>query len=343
MSEKKIPQISVIIPMYNTEEYVGECLHSLLVQTFQDFEVIVVDDCSTDDSVNVVKGYRPKFKGKLRIIESEENFGGPAVPRNIGMKHATGKYIFFLDSDDLIVKNALEKLYSIAKEYDADVVQCDLFFASDTSELKGAKLNVRSFNREKLSRTPTLETDDIKQRIMEFHSSRYFVTAWSKLLRRDFLVKYKIENPVTKYNEDYIFTIFCLSCAKRWVRIPQPLNIYRYRSESIVHSKGKWIDHIRKWVHALVTGFSSCDKFLSGLEYYKQNPDVKYLALDAVAQNVFGKLIRIYKKISPAILDQIIREEFEKSDCAPALAAFFFNMSIMYSLQIGTYLLNKDK
>lgn len=94
MSEKKIPQISIIIPMYNTEEYVGECLHSLLVQTFQDFEVIVVDDCSTDDSVNVVKGYRPKFKGRLRIIESEENFGGPAVPRNIGMKYATGNYIF---------------------------------------------------------------------------------------------------------------------------------------------------------------------------------------------------------------------------------------------------------
>ena len=222
-------------------------------------------------------------------------------------------------------------------------MQCDLFFASDTAELKGTELRIKSFNRKKICKEPTLETEDIKQRIMEFHANKYFVTAWSKLFRRDFLVKYNIENPVTKYNEDYILTIFCLSCAKRWVRIPQPLNIYRYRPESIVHNKEKWIDHIHKWVHALVTGFSTCDKFLSQLEFYKQNPDVKYLALDAVAQNVFSKLIRIYKRISPALLDQIIREEFEKSDCSPAIAAFFFNMSIMYSMQIGTYLLNKDK
>ena len=94
--ENNFPQISIIIPMYNVEEYVGECLD--------------VDDCSTDNSCDVVESYMSKFNGKLNLIKSKKNSGGCAVPRNIGLSHANGKYIFFLDSDDLIVKTGLAEL-----------------------------------------------------------------------------------------------------------------------------------------------------------------------------------------------------------------------------------------
>ena len=336
-------KISVIIPMYNTEDYVGECLDSLLCQTLQDFEVIIVDDCSTDGSREVVKNYIQKFDGKLRLIESEKNSGGCAVPRNIGMTYAKGKYLFFLDSDDLIIKTAFEWLYNVAENFQADVVQCEKFYTSDTPHLKGATLTVKSFKADGYVTIPTLETENIQRRIKEFHAQRYVWTAWSKLLRREFMIKNKITYPLTLNNEDLVFTIYCLSCAKRFVKFPDPVNIYRYRPNSILHTKNNMLDYVRKWIRSLATGFSCCDNFLSELEFYKQHPEIKYLALDAISQDIFSKLFNVYNKFSSALFDKIIREEFAKVGDSSAMAAFFFNMSIMYSMQIGKYLLNKQK
>ena len=340
---KNAPQISVVIPMYNVEKYVSESLDSLLCQTFQDFEVIVVDDCSTDGSRSVVEEYQPKFNGRLRLFSTEKNSGGCTMPRNIGMEYASGKYFFFLDSDDLIIKTGLEQLYNVAEEFQADVVQCETFYTSETSHLKGATLTVKSFKSSGYVTVPTLDTENIRQRIEEFHAQKYVWTAWSKLLRRDFMIENEIVFPLTLNNEDLIFTIFCLSCAKRFLKYPAPINIYRYRETSIVHAKTTMIEHVRKCIRSLATGFACCDRFLSELEFYKENPDVKYLALDSIAQNIFGKLLNAYKKFSPALLDDIIRKEFRKFGDNPEMAAFFFNMSLMYSVHIGTYMLENSQ
>ena len=107
MAEKN-PAISVIIPMYNTEKYIAACLDSVLSQTFQNYEVIIVDDCSNDKSCEIVESYKPKFGGKLQLIRSEKNSGSPGVPRNTAMPLAKGKYIYFLDSDDALIDTALE-------------------------------------------------------------------------------------------------------------------------------------------------------------------------------------------------------------------------------------------
>lgn len=339
----EIFKISVVIPMYNVEKYVGECLDSLLCQTLQDFEVIIVDDCSTDNSREVVKNYLPKFNSRLRLIESEKNSGGCSVPRNIGMSYATGKYLFFLDSDDLIIKTAFEQLYNVAENFQADVVQCEKFYTSETPHLKGATLTVKSFKPDGYVTVPTLETENIRRRILEFHEKGYALTAWSKLLRRDFMLENKINFPLTLNNEEILFTIYCLSCAKRFVKFPEPVNIYRYRTNSIMHKQVNSTERVRKWANSLATGFSCCDNFLSDLDFYKKNPDVKYLALGAIVQDIFKNLSGVYQKFSPAVLDDIIREEFAKVGDNSAMATFFFNMSIMYSLQIGTFLLNQKK
>ena len=343
MSDKENkPQISVIIPMYNVEKYVGECLDSLLCQTFQDFEVIIVDDCSTDGSREVVKNYIPKFNGKLQLIESEKNSGCCSIPRRIGMKYALGKYVFFLDSDDMIIKTAFEKLYNIAEEFQADVVQCEKFFASETPYLKGSTLTVKSFKKGEFVKVPTLDTENIRRRIEAFQAHEYIWMDWTRLIRHDFLLENKIEQPPILYEEDFLITIYLLSCAKRYVKFPEPVNIYRYRPGSVMHSNYHLIDYIRKWVNVFAVGFSHCDKFLSGVEFYKQHPDVKYLVLDIFAQDIFSKLFRVYKKFSAALLDDIIREEFAKVGDNAAMATFFFNMSILYSMQIGSYLLDKQ-
>ena len=114
--------ISVIISLYNYEKYIGECLESLLGQTFQSFEIIVVDDCSTDNSIAIIKSYFSKFNGRLRLTKTKVNTGGGGEPRNLGFRFSIGKYVFFMDADDALVKTGLEEMYTLAEKYDADVV-----------------------------------------------------------------------------------------------------------------------------------------------------------------------------------------------------------------------------
>ena len=97
MSEKNFPEISVIIPMYNSEKFIGECLDSVFAQTFQDFEIIVVDDCSTDKSCEIVENYVKNFGKKIKLIRRKKNSGSGGEPRNDGVKNSCGKYLFFLE------------------------------------------------------------------------------------------------------------------------------------------------------------------------------------------------------------------------------------------------------
>lgn len=103
---KKMPLVSVIIPMYNAEKYIQETLTSLKNQSYENYEVIIVDNASTDNSVSVAQKMSFCFKS-FRIVKSEVNSGGPAQPRNIGVNKASGEFIAFLDSDDLWHKDKL--------------------------------------------------------------------------------------------------------------------------------------------------------------------------------------------------------------------------------------------
>ncbi|MFQ5964188.1 MAG: glycosyltransferase family 2 protein [Candidatus Scalinduaceae bacterium] len=105
-----MPRVSVIIPAYNVERYIGETLDSVLVQTYSDFEVIVVDDGSNDRTAFIIKKYQKKNPEKVRLIQKEN--AGPARARNVGIKASTGEYIAFVDADDLWLPEKLEKQVS---------------------------------------------------------------------------------------------------------------------------------------------------------------------------------------------------------------------------------------
>ena len=107
------PYFSIIIAMYNVERYIKICINSILNQTFQDFEVIVVDDCSTDNSYKICTELYGNNK-KIRLLRHEKN-QGPSAARNLGMENARGEYIWFIDSDDAIIPNALEKLHQVTQ------------------------------------------------------------------------------------------------------------------------------------------------------------------------------------------------------------------------------------
>jgi teichuronic acid biosynthesis glycosyltransferase TuaG len=108
MLNKNIPLVSIIIPLYNAEVFIAQTIQSVLDQTFMDWELIIVDDCSTDRSTKIVNQFAAT-ESRITLIESAINFGGPAKPRNIGIENARGEYITFLDADDIWLPGKLEK------------------------------------------------------------------------------------------------------------------------------------------------------------------------------------------------------------------------------------------
>ena len=135
-------KISVIIPFFNAVKYINQCLESLALQDFKfPYEIIMIDDCSTDESLKLIKNHK---NFNLKIFQLSNN-SGPSAARNIGLSKANGNYIFFLDIDDIIEKNTLSKLYETALEKDYDLV----FQDSNTGALENAGnvINRRQFLR----------------------------------------------------------------------------------------------------------------------------------------------------------------------------------------------------
>ncbi|WP_027376012.1 glycosyltransferase [Kaistella palustris] len=117
-------RISVIVPVYNVEKYLGKCLYSLVNQTLGDFEIIVVNDGSTDGSQQIIDDYAKDFPLIIKAFKKKN--GGLSSARNLGLDHARGEYIGFVDSDDKVSATMFENLYMLARKYDAEIALCDL-------------------------------------------------------------------------------------------------------------------------------------------------------------------------------------------------------------------------
>lgn len=117
-----MPKINVIIPVYNAEKYLERCIQSLINQTLSDIEILFIDDCSTDNSLEILKKYE-KIDSRIKVYTLDKN-SGAAVARNKGLENAKGEYLNFVDSDDAIELNFYEKLYNKAIETDVQIVKC---------------------------------------------------------------------------------------------------------------------------------------------------------------------------------------------------------------------------
>ena len=117
-------KISVIVPVYNVEKYIDKCLNSLVNQTLQDIEIIVVNDGSPDNSQKIIDRYVRGYPDKVKSYTKEN--GGQGSARNLGLKYVTGKYLSFVDSDDWLELNALEDMYNLALKEKSDIVICDM-------------------------------------------------------------------------------------------------------------------------------------------------------------------------------------------------------------------------
>lgn len=278
----KNPAVSVIIPMYNVESYVGECLESVLLQTFQDYEVIVVDDCSTDDSVKIVEEYAPKFDGRLQLFSMEKNTGTPGKPRNKGIELARGEYIQFLDADDFMILHALEALYTAAKKYDADVVYSAAHYLmknpDDVKTLKDGE--GKKFLEEGLEDEPALTVDDPQKNLAKLLVNGNFHTPWTAFVRREFLIEGGHFFPDIRSGEDFLWVIKIYCHAKRFLRHPMPLHFYRnYNESSITQKKRSPQEQLSHWTSVFVAWAKHFSKLANEIDLLKNNSAYCYQAL----------------------------------------------------------------
>lgn len=326
------PAISVVIPLYNAEKYIGECLESVLAQSFQNFEVIVVDDCSTDNSVAIVKSYVEKFGGRLKLSRTIKNSGSGATPKSKGLSLSRGEYVSFLDNDDTITQTAFEELYTLAKNYKADVVACEKYYNIPENLWYNVKFRAQlkpfSYLQGECVREPAWLSTDITERIKEILNRKFLWNIWSKLIRRDLILENEFLFADGIITDDVIFTI-CLVCtAKNFLRVPNVINNYRIVENSLSHVKNASLKHFKKYVREWVVGFKYLDKFLSEREFFRQNPHAKYILLETHLNEMLNYIIPVYNNVPPSFLEEVLRSELGNN-----MAAFIFNLSNVKRLQ----------
>lgn len=315
--EKKMTGISVIIPVYNTEKYIVECIESVLANNFKDYEIICVNDGSTDSSLDLIKGLSQKHDC-IKVI-SQANKGQSAA-RNAAIQAAAGKYLYFLDSDDKISADTLKNLYDYLEKDSLDVLYFsgDSFF--DTEELEEqfqqfSTVYLRTGTYEGWSRGLTL-----LQQLRD--QSDYSVSPCIQIVRREFL----LENDITFYegiiHEDNLFSFKVIFHAKR-AKCVNDIYFHRRIREASVMTTNKSYKNL--------LGYYVC--FLNVLQYVSEHK------FQEEYEPVLNGIIRSLKKNVHSSYYAINAEErevfYEKLDAGDRM---FFKSIILQELETETKL-----
>ena len=230
MKDLNRPKISIIVPVYNVEEYLPRCLDSLKNQTLRDIEIICVNDGSTDNSLEILMAYAKK-DARINVIDKPN--GGVSSARNCGLNIANGEYIGFVDPDDYVDITMYESMYNQAKKLDSEIVVCN---SIRHNEWDNRHWKINYFCKPK-SKTESIKVDaPVEQNIKKdvFLDTLLCVPshAWNKIYKKEFLAKNKIKFPNFDCYEDCIFTVECYSKAENLSYIDKPFYFYMVRNNS---------------------------------------------------------------------------------------------------------------
>ena len=233
------PEVSIIIPTYNSEAYIRQALESIFNQTYVNFEVILVDDASEDSTLEIARNFRDT---RLKIISNRQN-RGVSHGRNCGIAIAKGSWIALLDSDDWYAPQRLEKLLLVAKQENADMVADDLHLIRDKPsgmaslrEFQPWSTLLQENNQQTSSPKVISAVDFVKSdRPNPINKKRNWSLGYIKpLIRREFLIEHHIKyNETIRVGEDYILYLECLRQQARLILVPQAYYYYRTRVTSL--------------------------------------------------------------------------------------------------------------
>lgn len=253
------PLISVVLPVYNVEAYVEECLESIISQTlgFEKIEVILVNDCSTDGTATILDKYAERFEN-IRVIHLTENCGAPGKPRNIGINEAKGEYIIFLDPDDYIPADAYEKLYKVMEKNNSDFVMGKMLSFNDENGKTHEHITFKNYFMHKHYNDVNIETVPF---FLQVKTAVYL-----KLVKTSFLREHNILFPEGMRNgEDKIYDMALFTKAKKFSYIPE--YIYYYRTRNDANNLSLTQQNIKNTLKNDVTAALKIKKILNEKEY----------------------------------------------------------------------------
>lgn len=215
--------ISVIIPIYNVEKYLKECIDSILNQTYKNIEIILVDDGSTDNSPNICDEYTQK---DTRVITIHQKNQGVSSARNKGLEASKGNYIFWIDSDDYVKEDCIEKLYNLLKKYDSDISICDYTQGSDRDYV---------FVDNEVKEEVYDSFTGLNNIYKNHHYSFIMAASWAKLIKKSL---YKdLKYPVAKIFEDIYLSHHLISKCNKISYTNEVMYYYYQWPESILGKK----------------------------------------------------------------------------------------------------------
>lgn len=220
--------VSVIIPAFNARDCVAAALRSVIDQTEQDFEVIVVDDCSRDDTVAVVDAFA-RTEPRVRLVTLAANVG-PGAARNVAIKAARGSWIALLDADDQYHPSRLEQLLGMAARNGATMVSDNILVCSKD----GVKPDCVMFSETRIPHERQLTaTEFIAENTNVGIGGRRSFGFMQPMIRREFLVATGVRYPINRFGEDFMFAVRCLMLGAKWWVTPCPLYLYNVQHGSL--------------------------------------------------------------------------------------------------------------
>ena len=226
--------VSVIIPVYNSEKYLSACIDSVLHQEKVSLEIILVDDGSNDSSASICDDYARKYEN-VRAIHIQNS--GQAVAKNEGLKIAQGNYIALTDSDDKMTPQMLHTMVTAGYKHDADIVCCNYKQIDEKGVVSHLDCTGKVFilNHE--------------EALIRFYSrDLIYSQCWTKLYKNQMLTEYHVENEPIRYDEDVIFNIRAFKAAKKTIIIDEPLYEYTYRENSVAHGYWNFKKNINQYI-----------------------------------------------------------------------------------------------
>ena len=264
------PKISVIVPVYNSELYIYRCLNSIIEQTFTDFEIILIDDNSSDSCPEICAEYANK-DNRVKVIHNKTNIGS-SLSRKIGLENAAGTYIQFIDSDDWVEKNMLERLYYTAISGDYDIIWYDFF-----DKNLYWQQNIES-----------LGEIDIYKKLFD-NESKISASLWSKFIKKDSL--FQIDFPKAMMWEDLVITTQLVNKSKKIFYLSELFYHHFNNPYSISNSKERKTKSIKEIIENLTITINYCHIFL-GDNFILLEPELSACVNRFKFESIFLKDLR---------------------------------------------------
>ncbi len=310
----KREKVSIIIPVYNSERFLKECLDSVIWQSYTNLEILCIDDGSKDNSLNILKNYESKDP-RIKVFEKENEGKGAASARNMGLKNATGDYILFLDSDDFYTLDAVERLVSKVKTTSADLIIFTVnMFNQQSGRVEGLPKTIG------LELAPDEDVFSYKNCPQKIYQISDFY-AWNKFYKRELIIDNKLWFEAIPISDDQYIPNLSVVLANKIAVIKEPLLTYR------THIGNSQVDsYTRHPSSSYLATYSVVDK----LREYGVYEDVKRSYLNCairLMREYFDKMDQLEKL--KFLYDKYLNEVFPKLGAENLEDGFFYDERVM--------------